>query len=52
MKELQGTAGKQQRFIVTGKSVSAEAVKDAVRLGVKGFFKSPVDLNKLSAVFS
>lgn len=52
VKELQGTAGKQQRFIVTGKSVSAEAVKDAVRLGVKGFFKSPVDLNKLSAVFS
>jgi DNA-binding response OmpR family regulator len=52
VQELQDAPGKKPRFVITGRAVSAEEVKRAVRLGVKGFLKSPVDLDKLSAVFS
>ena len=39
--------GKSCHFILTGKSVQAEHVKEAVSLGVKGFLKSPFDARKL-----
>jgi response regulator of citrate/malate metabolism len=38
-------------FVVTGKVVQVETVKDAMALGVKGFLKSPVDTGKLEKLF-
>ncbi|MFW6181412.1 MAG: response regulator, partial [Spirochaetota bacterium] len=52
VRELQQTPERKPRFVVTGRTVNTEEVKRAVRLGVKGFLKSPVDPAKLSAVFS
>jgi DNA-binding response OmpR family regulator len=38
-------------FIITGKMVQVETVKEAMALGVKGFLKSPVDTLKLENLF-
>jgi len=38
-------------FIVTGKAVQVETVKEAMALGVHGFLKSPVDIGKLNKLF-
>ncbi len=42
---------KSCNFIITGKSVRVDVVKEAVSLGVKGFLKSPVDVQKLEKLF-
>jgi DNA-binding response OmpR family regulator len=42
--------GRTCHFIVTGKTVQAEHVKEAVSLGVRGFLKSPLDSNKLEQI--
>jgi DNA-binding response OmpR family regulator len=42
---------KSCNFIITGKSVRADVVKEAVSLGVNGFLKSPVDVEKLQKLF-
>jgi DNA-binding response OmpR family regulator len=38
-------------FVVTGKVVQVDTVKEAMALGVKGFLKSPVDIRKLETIF-
>jgi DNA-binding response OmpR family regulator len=38
-------------FIITGKSVQLDTVKEAISLGVSGFLKSPVDARKLEKLF-
>jgi DNA-binding response OmpR family regulator len=38
------------QFIVTGKAVHMETVREAVSLGVKGFLKSPVEVSKLEKI--
>jgi DNA-binding response OmpR family regulator len=42
--------GRTCHFIVTGKTVQAEHVKEAVSLGVRGFLKSPLDSEKLEQI--
>jgi CheY-like chemotaxis protein len=39
------------QFLVTGKAVHPETVREAVSLGVKGFLRSPVDVGKLKNIF-
>jgi DNA-binding response OmpR family regulator len=38
-------------FIITGKSVQVDTVKEAISLGVSGFLKSPIDTRKLEKLF-
>jgi len=42
---------KSCNFIITGKSVQVDTVKEAISLGVSGFLKSPVDTRKLEKLF-
>jgi response regulator of citrate/malate metabolism len=45
-------SGTRCGFTITGKKVLPQSVKEAIRLGVKGFLKSPIDLNRLDELFS
>jgi DNA-binding response OmpR family regulator len=48
MKQL--SRGTPCNYILTGKTVKAETVKEAVSLGIKGFLKSPFDIGKLETI--
>jgi response regulator of citrate/malate metabolism len=41
---------KSTQFIITARNVKKENVDQAVHLGVRGFFKSPFDFDRLSGM--
>jgi DNA-binding response OmpR family regulator len=45
-------SAKSAQFIITARNVKKENVDQAVHLGVRGFFKSPFDFDKLSGMIT
>ena len=43
---------KSAQFIITARNVKKENVDQAVHLGVRGFFKSPFDFDRLSGMIT